>query len=85
MAKTTDLQVSGIGSGERVRIKQAIAEALRWKSGKWHVQLIGDQISGMWEMRVSGPGTEISEFLDKSLGQHEPAAIAAILTQLLPD
>lgn len=60
----------------------AVAAALSSRAGRWHVQFIGSLGEDVWEMRVSGPATETAEYLDRSLGQHEPAFIEELLKQM---
>ena len=65
------------------KIKQAILEAVGSRAGKWHVQLIGNLAEPVWELRVSGPGVETSEYLDGAAGQHEPEFIGQAVRQAL--
>lgn len=82
MAATTNFQVIGIGRTERGKIEEAVTRAIGSRPGRWHVQFIGGLGEDIWEMRVSGPATETAEYLDRTLGQHQPDYIADLLARL---
>jgi hypothetical protein len=49
------------------------------------VEILGSQGNDRWEMKITGPNAfERSYTLEGELGQHEPAAVAAIVSKMLP-
>jgi hypothetical protein len=82
VAATTNFQVIGLGRTERGKIEEAVTRAIGSRPGRWHVQFIGGLGEDIWEMRVSGPATETAEYLDRTLGQHQPDYIADLLARL---
>jgi hypothetical protein len=82
---TINFQLIGVSQRTKDGIKQALVEAFSLQPGRWHVQFIGDQRSDEWEMRVSGPSVETAQYLDGSLGQHEPDFIASALRRIIED
>lgn len=83
MAATINFQVSGVGKSREAKIRDAVLRVFKTTSGRWHVQFIGDYKSEVWELRLSGPGTEASEFL-AGAAEQQPESIAAILATLIP-
>jgi hypothetical protein len=79
VAASTNFQVIGLGRAESVRLDGAVQQALGTLQGRWRVQFIGGLGEAVWEMRVSGPAVETAEYLDRTLGQHQPEFIADLL------
>jgi hypothetical protein len=63
-------------------LEEAVQNALGTRQGRWRVQFIGGLGEDVWEMRVSGPAVETAEYLDRTLGQHQPDFIAELLRTL---
>jgi hypothetical protein len=82
VAATINFQVLGLGKTEAQKIRDAVADAIGSRPGRWHVQFIGNLGEEVWEMRVSGPGVEASEYLDHAAGQHKPDYIADLLQRV---
>ena len=82
MAASTNFQVVGLGRAESVRLDEAVQKALGTRQGKWRVQFIGGLGEDIWEMRVSGPAVETAEYLDRTLGQHQPDFVADLLRKI---
>ena len=82
MAASTNFQVVGLGRAESLRLEEAVQKALGTRQGRWRVQFIGGLGEDVWEMRVSGPTVETAEYLDRTLGQHQPEFIAELLRTL---
>jgi hypothetical protein len=79
---STNFQVIGLGRAERARIEQAVTTAIGTRPGRWRVQFIGGLGEDVWEMRVSGPVVETAEYLDRAMGEHEPASIIERLQRI---
>ena len=82
MAASTSFQIPGLGKMTREKLTAAVKRALDSRPGKWRVQFLGGAEDPMWEMCVSGPAVETSEFLDGNLGQHDPEHVAAVLERI---
>jgi hypothetical protein len=53
--------------------------------GNWRVVVVGSQDSAQWELKILGPnGFERSYTLEGNAGQHDPHAIAAIVSRMVP-
>jgi len=62
-----------------------IEHILADRPGDWRVTILGSQANDNWEMKITGPNAfERSYTLEGSLGQHEPATVAAIVSKMLP-
>jgi hypothetical protein len=63
-----------------------VEHVLSQRPGDWRVIIMGSQRSGNWEMRIYGPNAfERSYTLEAAAGQHEPRAIAALVSRMLPE
>jgi hypothetical protein len=82
VAASTNFQVIGMGRAESARLDEAVQRALGSRQGRWRVQFIGGLGEDVWEMRVSGPVVETAEYLDRTLGQHQPEYIAELLARI---
>jgi len=52
--------------------------------GDWRVSIVGSQASEQWEMKIFGPNAfERSYMLDGIAGQHDPRAIASIVSKMV--
>jgi len=52
--------------------------------GEWRVSILGSQASYQWEMKIFGPNAfERSYMLEGTAGQHEPRAIASIVSKIV--
>jgi hypothetical protein len=55
------------------------------RQGLWRVSISGSRATDDWGVRLEGPnGFERSYSLSGSAGEHEPAAISALVLRLLP-
>ena len=62
-----------------------IEHILADRTGDWRIVILASQGSDSWEMQITGPNAfERSYTLEGTLGQHEPAAVASIISQMLP-
>ena len=77
MPATTNFQVIGLGQRQKEAISAAVADKMARVPGKWRVQLIGGREDEVWELRVSGPGVETSNYLGRSAGEQTADSIAA--------
>ena len=61
-----------------------IEHVLADRPGDWRISIIGTQESGQWDLRIYGPNAfERSYSLEGTAGQHEPRAIASIVSQMV--
>lgn len=82
MAASTSFQIPGLGKSKAEKLTAAVKQALDKRPGKWRVQFLGVADDDVWEMCVSGPAVETSEFLDGALGQHAPEHVASVLQRI---
>jgi hypothetical protein len=82
MAASTSFQIPGLGKSPAAKLTAAVKRALDSRPGKWRVQFLGMADGDVWEMCVSGPAVETSEFLDGTLGQHAPEHVEAVLQRI---
>jgi hypothetical protein len=82
LAATTNFQVNGIGKMTQARIDAAVKRGIGERPGKWRVQFLGSVAEDIWEMCVSGPKVETTEFLDRTLGQLDPEYIASAVERI---
>ena|SRR5689334_18342313 len=69
----------------RTEVVAMIEHVFSDRPGDWHVSIVGSRENDNWEMRIEGPkGFERSYTLIGGAGQHQPAAIRALLLNLLP-
>ena len=80
------VEIHNTGDPEWQRDVVAILEhILSDRPGDWRVSIIGSQGNERWEMKITGPHAfERSYVLEKIAGEHEPNAIAALVTRMLP-
>lgn len=84
MAVTIELQNLGDASLCR-EITLLLDHAFSPRQGAWRVMISGSRAADNWDLRVEGPsGFERSYTLSGSAGEHEPAAICAIVLRLVP-
>lgn len=84
MAVTVEMHNTGDAAFRRDLLAM-IEHVLSNRSGDWRVEILGSQGSDRWEMKITGPnGFERSYTLEGELGQHEPSAVVAIISQMLP-
>ena len=56
------------------------------RKGDWRVTILGSKGTDRWDLKITGPNAfERSYTLEGALGQHEPPAVAAIITRMLPN
>jgi len=77
VALTTNFQISGLSSGRRERITNALVKEFSVRPGKWRVQFIAAHPEDLWEVRVSGPTVETSGYIDGRAAQEDPDQAAA--------
>lgn len=84
MGVTIELQ--NLGDVQLCRdITVHIEHAFSGRQGEWRVSIAGSRAAESWELSVEGPnGFERSYTLSADAGQHEPAAIRALVVRLLP-
>jgi hypothetical protein len=85
VAATTSFQVPGLKRSEQAKLEDAVRRGIGSRPGRWRVQFIGHADEDTWEMCVSGPALETSEFLDASAGQRDPDYVAAALDRIAGD
>ena len=62
-----------------------LEHAFSGRQGEWRVSISGSRAAESWDLRVEGPnGFERSYVLSADAGQHEPAAIRALVLKLMP-
>jgi hypothetical protein len=84
MPVTVEMHNTGDADSHR-DIIALIEHVLADRPGDWHVQILGSQGSDRWEMKITGPNAfERSYTLEGELGQHQPSAVAAIVSRMLP-
>ncbi len=84
MGVTIELQ--NLGDAQLCReITVHLEHAFSGRKGVWRVWICGSRAADNWDLRVEGPnGFERSYSLSGSYGEHEPAAICAIVLRLAP-
>jgi hypothetical protein len=82
MPASTSFQVIGIGKTQQAKLEAAVQAALAKKPGKWRVQFLGHTSEDVWEMAVSGPTVETTEYLDRTAGQLDPAYVADAVARI---
>lgn len=62
-----------------------LEHAFSGRQGQWRVSIAGSRAAENWDLRVEGPnGFERSYMLSVAAGEHEPAAIQALVLKLIP-
>jgi hypothetical protein len=84
MGVTIELQ--NLGDAQLCRdITAHIEHACSGRQGAWRVSIAGSRAAENWDLRVDGPnGFERSYTLSADAGEHEPAAIQALVLRLVP-
>ena len=84
MGVTIELQ--NLGDAQLCReITAHFEHAFSGRQGAWRVSIRGSRAADNWDLQVEGPnGFERSYSLSGSAGEHEPAAISAIVLRLVP-
>jgi hypothetical protein len=82
MGVTIELQ--NLGDAQLCRDITAHPEhAFSGRQGEWRVSIAGSRSTESWDLRVEGPnGFERSYALSADAGEHEPAAIRALVLKL---
>ena len=84
MGVTIELQ--NLGDAQLCRdITARLEHAFSGRQGDWRVSITGSRAAETWDLRVQGPnGFERSYTLSAAAGEHEPAAIMALVLKLAP-
>jgi hypothetical protein len=62
-----------------------VEHVLADRPGDWRVVIVGSQANDRWEMKITGPNAfERSYTLERTAGEHEPHAVAALVARMLP-
>ncbi len=80
------IELQNLGDPELGReITVQLEHAFSARQGSWRVSITGSRAADNWDLRVEGPnGFERTYSLSGSAGEHEPAAICAIVLRLVP-
>ena len=83
MGVTIELQ--NLGDAQLCRdITAYLEHAFSERQGQWQVSIAGSRAAERWDLRVEGPnGFERSYSLSAAAGEHEPAAIRALVLRLV--
>ncbi len=85
MAVSVEMHHTGSVPAVRSEIVAIIEHVLSDRPGDWRVSIIGSQANDRWEMKITGPNAfERSYTLERTAGEHEPRAIAAIVARMVP-
>ena len=85
MPVTIEAQNTGDTNLQRDLVAR-IDQVFRNRPGDWRVVILGSKASDRWDMRITGPNAfERSYTLEGALGQHQPIAVAAIISRMLPN
>ena len=83
MGVTIELQNLGDAQLSR-EITVLLEHAFSDRQGAWRVSIAGSRAAENWDLRVAGPnGLERSYILSAAAGEHEPAAIRALVLKLV--
>ena len=67
------LSIGLIGDPEqRQRVQAVVAELLEDRPEKWHVEIVGSQITSRWQMTVDGPNN--SKWVESVFGDEDLSA-----------
>jgi len=80
------VEMHNTGNPELQRdIAAMIEHVLSDRPGEWKVSILGSQGDDQWEMKILGPNAfERCYVLEGAAGQHEPNAIASIVSKIVP-
>jgi hypothetical protein len=80
------IELQNLGDAQLCRqITVHLEHAFSGRQGAWRVSISGSRAADSWELRVEGPNVfERSYSLSGSAGEHEPAAICAVVLRLVP-
>jgi len=81
------IEFENLGDAHLCRdIRVHIEHALSGRPGNWHISITGSRAAENWDLRIEGPqGFERSYTLSSATGEHEPAAIRALVLNLVPE
>jgi len=84
MGGTIELQ--NLGDAQLCRdVTAHLEHAFSERQGEWRVSIAGSRAAETWDLRVEGQnGFERSYTLSTAAGEHEPAAIRALVLKLVP-
>ena len=69
----------------QMEVRAMVEHVLADRPGDWRISIIGTQASDQWDMKIHGPNAfERSYTLEGAAGQHEPRAIASIVSRMVP-
>ena len=84
MPVTIETQNTGDAALQRDLVAR-IEHIMSDRPGDWRIVILGSKGSDRWEMKITGPNAfERSYTLEGALGQHEPTAVAGIISMMLP-
>jgi hypothetical protein len=80
------IELQNLGDAQLCRdITAHLEHAFSERQGQWRVSIAGSRTTEDWDLRVEGPnGFERSYTLSAGGGEHEPAAIRALVLKLVP-
>jgi hypothetical protein len=85
MAVSVEMQNTGCVPAVRSEIVALIEHVLSDRPGNWRVLIVGSRANDRWEMKITGPNAfERSYTLERTAGEHEPRAIAALVARIVP-
>jgi hypothetical protein len=85
MAVSVEIHHTGSMPAVRSEIAAIIEHALADRPGDWRVLIVGSLANDRWEMKITGPNAfERSYTLERTAGEHEPRAIAALVARMVP-
>ena len=80
------VELRNLGDAQLSRdITAHLEHAFSDRQGEWRVLIAGSCVAESWDLRVQGPNEfERSYALSADAGEHEPAAIRALVLKLAP-
>ena len=80
------IELENLGDAQLCQdIRVHIEHALSQRRGDWRISITGSRAAENWDLRIEGPqGFERSYTLSSATGEHEPAAIRALVLKLVP-
>jgi hypothetical protein len=83
MGVTVELQ--NLGDAQLCRdITAHLEHAFSDRQGEWRVLIAGSRVAESWDLRVQGPNGFERSYALSADGEHEPAAIRALVLKLVP-